>query len=127
MTNAIEKLLFSRRWLVLAVFTILTLVMGWFATGLRIDAGFTKLVPLEHEYMHTFLEHRDEFGGADRVVIALMADSGDMFTPEFFAALREVTDAMFFLPGIDRTQVYSLLTRTCVSWRSWKTGSLRVM
>ncbi len=110
MTNAIEKLLFSRRWLVLAVFTMLTLVMGWFATGLRIDAGFTKLVPLEHEYMHTFLEHRDEFGGADRVVIALMADSGDMFTPEFFAALREVTDAIFFLPGIDRTQVYSLLT-----------------
>ncbi|MCE2494530.1 MAG: MMPL family transporter [Alphaproteobacteria bacterium] len=84
--------------------------MGWFAAGLRVDAGFTKLVPLEHEYMHTFLEHRDEFGGADRVVIALVTRRGDMFTPEFFAALREVTDAMFFLPGIDRTQVYSVLT-----------------
>ena len=110
MTTAIEKLLFSHRWLVLAVFTLLTLVMGWFATGLRVDAGFTKLVPLEHEYMHTFMEYRDEFGGADQIVIALMANDGDMFNPEFFAALREVTDAMFFLPGIDRTQVYSILT-----------------
>ena len=33
-----------------------------------------------------------------------------MFTPGFFAALREVTDAAFFLPGVDRTQVHSILT-----------------
>ncbi len=110
MTAAIEKLLFSNRLLVLAAFILLTLLMGWFATGLRVDAGFTKLVPLQHEYMHTFVKYRDKFGGADQVVVALMADSGDMFTPEFFDTLREVTDAMFFLPGIDRTQVYSILT-----------------
>ncbi len=110
MTARIEKLLFAHRRLVLAAFVLATLGMGWSAAGLRVDAGFTKLVPLEHEYMHTFLEHRDEFGGADRVVIALVTRRGDMFTPEFFAALREVTDAMFFLPGIDRTQVYSVLT-----------------
>jgi len=110
LTARIEKLLFAHRRLVLAAFVLATLGMGWFAAGLRVDAGFTKLVPLEHEYMRTFLEHRDEFGGADRVVIALVTRRGDMFTPEFFAALREVTDAMFFLPGIDRTQVYSVLT-----------------
>ena len=109
-TERLEHLLFARRRLVLAVFVLITLAMGWLATGLRVDAGFTKLVPLEHEYMKTFLEHRDEFGGADRVVIALVAREGDMFTPEFFAALREVTDAMFFLPGVDRTQVFSILT-----------------
>ena len=105
-----DKLLFARRGLVLAAFALITLAMAWNATGLRIDAGFTKLVPLEHEYMRTFLKYRDEFGGADRVLVALVARKGDMFTPEFFTALRQVTDAMFFLPGIDRTQVYSVLT-----------------
>ena len=105
-----DKLLFARRGLVLAAFALITLAMAWSATGLRIDAGFTKLVPLEHEYMRTFLKYRDEFGGADRVLVALVARKGDMFTPEFFTALRQVTDAMFFLPGIDRTQVYSVLT-----------------
>ena len=109
-TDRIEKLLFARRGFVLAAFALATLAMGWLATGLRVDAGFTKLVPVEHEYMQTFLEYRDEFGGADRVVIAVMARGGDMFTPEFFAVLREVTDATFFLPGVDRTQVYSILT-----------------
>ena len=110
LTACIEKLLFARRRLVLAVFVLVTLAMAWLATGLKVDAGFTKLVPLKHEYMQTFLDHRDEFGGADRVVVALVARHGDMFTPEFFTALRNVTDAMFFLPGVDRTQVYSILT-----------------
>ena len=110
MTARIERLLFARRPLVLAVFVLVTLAMGWLASGLRVDAGFTKLVPVEHEYMQTFLEYREEFGGADRVLIAVMARDGDMFTPGFFAALRKVTDEMFFLPGVDRAQVFSILT-----------------
>ena len=110
MTERIERLLFARRPLVLAAFALVTIAMGWSATGLRVDAGFTKLVPVEHEYMQTFLEYRDEFGGADRVLIAVMARDGDMFTPGFFEALRQVTDATFFLPGVDRTQVFSILT-----------------
>ena len=110
MTAAIEKLLFGRRRLVLVAFALLTLAMGWQASGLRVDAGFTKLVPVEHEYMRTFLQYRDEFGGADRVLIAVMARKGDMFTPTFMAALRKATDATFFLPGVDRTQVHSILT-----------------
>ena len=84
--------------------------MGWLASGLRVDAGFSKLVPLKHEYMRAFLEHRAEFGGADRVAVALVAREGDIFTPGFFAALRKATDAVFFLPGVDRAQVYSILT-----------------
>ena len=109
-TALIESLLFARRGIVLAVFALVTLAMGWLATGLRIDAGFTKLVPVEHEYMQTFLQYRDEFGGADRVVIAVMAREGDMFTPGFIETLRGVTDSTFFLPGVDRTQVFSILT-----------------
>ncbi len=109
-TARIERWLFSRRVLVLAAFALVTLVMGWYAAQLRVDAGFFKLVPLKHDYMQTFLKHQDEFGSADQVVIALTAPEGDMFTPEFFTVLKQVTDAMFFLPGIDRTQVYSILT-----------------
>ena len=110
MVATIEGLLFDRRRVVLGAFALITLVMGFLATGLRVDAGFTKLVPVDHEYMRTFLQYRKEFGGADGVLIAVMARNGDMFTPEFFSALREVTDATFFLPGVDRAQVYSILT-----------------
>ena len=106
----IDRLVFGRRLLTLVLFMVATVLLAWLATGLRVDAGFTKLLPVQHDYMQTFLEYRDEFGSADRVAVAVMARDGNMFTPEFFALLGQVTDAVFFLPGVDRTQVYSILT-----------------
>ncbi len=110
MKRALERVLFARRRSLLAGFVIITLAMGWLASDLRVDAGFTKLVPLEHPYMQTFLEHRASFGGADRILVAIMVRDGDIFSADFFTILRQVTDAIFFLPGVDRTQVYSILT-----------------
>ncbi|HEU5162312.1 MAG TPA: MMPL family transporter, partial [Thermoanaerobaculia bacterium] len=106
----LENVIFHNRRIVLAIFLILTLFMAWQASHLRIDAGFTKLLPLEHEYMKTFMKHHESFGGANRVAIAIRAKDGDIFTPEFFQVLKEVTDEVFFLPGVDRTRVSSLYT-----------------
>jgi predicted RND superfamily exporter protein len=106
----IENLVFGRRRLVLALFLLVTVFMAYSASHLRIDAGFAKLLPLEHEYMKTYVEYRDAFGGANRVVIAIRAREGDIFTPKFFEVLQQVTDDVFFIPGVDRTQVMSLFT-----------------
>ncbi len=78
--------------------------------GLHIDAGFSKLLPLQHEYMKTYVTHRQAFGGVNRVLIACMVKEGDIFTPEFFELLKNVTDDVFFLPGVDRDQVRSIFT-----------------
>jgi uncharacterized protein len=110
MLTRLENLIFDRRRVVLVVFALLTLFMAWQASNLRIDAGFAKLLPLEHEYMKTYMKYRDDFGGANRVVIAIAAREGDIFTPSFFQVLREVTDDVFFIPGVDRTRVMSLFT-----------------
>jgi len=108
--NALEQLVFGNRRLILVLFGLVTLFMATSVTNLRIDAGFSKLLPLEHEYMQTFTEHSKEFGGANRILIALMSRQGDMFTPEFFATLEKATDDVFFIPGVDRAQVTSIFT-----------------
>jgi len=108
--DRLEDIVFRRRSLVIALFVIITVAMAWFASGLRIEASFSKLLPLEHEYMQTFTEYRNEFGGADRVLVALMVKDGDIFTSDFFSRLEAITDEVFFIPGVDRTQVYSLFT-----------------
>jgi uncharacterized protein len=110
-TTALENLIFGNRRLVIVLFALATVLLGWSAiTGLRVDAGFSKQLPLEHEYMETFLEHYEDFGGADRIVIALIDESGNMFNPEFFRALGAATDAVFFIPGVDRARVTSIFT-----------------
>ncbi len=109
-TSKLENAVFGHRRLVIVLFLLVTIVMGWSASRIGIDAGFAKLLPLEHEYMQTYLKHREGFGGAYRLLIALMARDGDMFTPEFFDALKAATDEVFFIPGVDRTKVSSLFT-----------------
>jgi len=95
---------------VLAVFLLITAALLLSALRLRVDAGFTKSLPLKHEYIKTFLEYRAEFGGANRILVALIARDSNMFTPEFFSTLKDVTDEVFFIPGVDRAQVKSLFT-----------------
>jgi predicted RND superfamily exporter protein len=109
-SDRLEQLLFRRRAVVVAVFVVTTVVMAWFAIGLRIEASFSKLLPLDHEYVRTFTEYRSEFGGADRIIVALMAKDGDIFTGAFLSSLEAISDEVFFIPGVDRAQVFSLFS-----------------
>jgi len=105
-----ESLVFANRRLTLAFFALVTVVLGFYAAKTRIDASFYKQLPSDHEYIHNFKKYADQFGGANRIVIALMVDQGDIFTPEFLATLKNVTDDVFYIPGVDRSQVTSLWT-----------------
>lgn len=106
----LERLIFENRRAILTLFAIATVLLGVSAARLKIDAGFAKLLPAKHPYVQTYLQHQAEFGGANRILVALVAKDGDMFTPEFFDALRRATDEIFFLPGVDRGRVQSLFT-----------------
>ncbi len=91
-------------------FALLTGVMAWFAAHLRVDASFNKSLPLEHPYIRTFTKHQAQFGGANRVLVALMAREGDIFNERFFTELKRATDEVTYLPAVDRPQVQSLFT-----------------
>ncbi|MDP2171179.1 MAG: MMPL family transporter [Rhodocyclaceae bacterium] len=104
------NLLFSWRRSFLALFVLITLGLIWSATHLRVDAGFEKMIPLKHEYMQTFTAYQKTFGGANRILVALRQQEGDIYNPEFLSTLKAVTDAVFFIPGVDRATVTSLFT-----------------
>ena len=102
--------MFRRRTPLVIAFLLLTAAMGVLASRLRVDASFNKTLPSGHPYIETFVKHQASFGGANRVLVALMAREGDMFTEEFFRELKRVTDDVTFLPAVDRPQVQSLFT-----------------
>src|SRR6185295_12657891 len=108
---ALEKLIFGHRLIIVVAFVLITAALAFIGVrGLHIDASFTKQLPLKHEYMQTFVKHQAEFGGANRVLIALVARDGNMFTPGFFDALKKATDEVLVMDGIDRGRVQSLFT-----------------
>ena len=85
-------------------------MLGGLASQLRVQAGFTKMIPLNHPYMATFLQYQQDFGGANKVVVALKNQNGDIFEKEFMETLRQVTEEVFYLKGVERSSVTSLFT-----------------
>jgi len=112
LVGRLERLIFGHRTAILVLFALGTVLLGTTAfRGLRIDTSFNKTLPVRHEYMRTYLDPRvAEFRGANRVLVALIARDGNMFTPQFFAAMRKATDEVIVMYGIDRTQVQSIFT-----------------
>jgi predicted RND superfamily exporter protein len=110
LANRIEVGLFRHKLLVLMLFIITSAFFLFQATQIRLDASFTKNIPLNHSYMKTYLKHRANFGGANNILISVCDSSGDIFNPNFFNALKGVHDKLFFIPGVDRIQVKSLFS-----------------
>lgn len=60
--------------------------------------------------MQTYLQYADDFGGANRVLISLCDESGNIYNAGFFDKLKKIHDQLFFIPGVNRSQVLSLFS-----------------
>jgi predicted RND superfamily exporter protein len=106
----LENFFFRFRVQTLAVLLVFTLVMGWLATQLHMTAGFDKQLPIGHEYIDTFFKYRTQLFGSNRIMVVVRAQKGDIWTKDSLKKLHEVTEAVLFLPGVDRRSVQSLWT-----------------
>ncbi len=107
-----EPLIFSKRPLTLTVISLMTVLLGWQASQLKLDSGFDKQLPKDHPYIQVLRQHQAQFGGGNTVLLAVSQKEGkgDIYNGPFLASLKTATDAVFYLPGVDRTRVSSMFT-----------------
>ena len=110
LVRKLEDFLFGHRGAVLAIFAVLTVFMGWEASKLRISAGFDKLLPSGHEYIKTFDDYRGQLHDANGIAVVVHPRHGDVWNAATLKTLLDVTQAVTFLPGINRGSVTSLWT-----------------
>jgi predicted RND superfamily exporter protein len=108
--NFTESLIFRNRLIVILLFLVVTLFLVFQASQLKLAAGFTKNIPLTHEYMRNYMKHAKDFGGANTVLVSVCDKNGDIFNAPFFNTLKEVHDQLFFINGVDRSLVKSLFS-----------------
>ncbi len=108
--SRLETLFFGHRAIVLATIGVFTVIMAVFAIQLRMEAGFEKQMPIGHEYIKTFQKYRNDLFGANRITVVVRARHGDIWTPHGLTQLYKVTQAVEFLPNVDRQGVQSLWT-----------------
>ncbi|HTN34598.1 MAG TPA: MMPL family transporter [Marinobacter sp.] len=106
-----ERLIFNNRALILVGFLLLTVFLGYNAIKIQPDASFERMIPLDHPYIINMLDHRDDLQNLGNFVrIAVEVKDGDIFTQDYMETLKQVTDEVFYLNGVDRSGLQSLWT-----------------
>lgn len=108
--NKTDYFVFRHRGFIIGLFVLLTLFLLNQASHIRLDAAFTKNIPLQHPYMQTYLKHEKQFGGANSILISVCDSSGNIFNKNYFDTLKAVHDQLYFIPGVDRTLVKSIFS-----------------
>lgn len=109
--SLLERALFNNRALVLLLCIAATLLLGWQATRLTLNASFEKMIPREHPFIVNYLEHRDELKGLGNAVrIAVANPQGSIYDKTYLKVLEQISDEVYLLPGVDRAAMKSLWT-----------------
>jgi predicted RND superfamily exporter protein len=114
--HPIERAIFNNRlWIVLAC-ALLTLLLGFQATKLEINAGFEKMIPHAHPYVRNYLESRGDLRGLGNSVRVVVENTdGDIYDPAYLEILKQVNDELFLMPDVDRAWMKSIWT-PAVRW-----------
>lgn len=87
-------------------------------------SDFADLLPQGHDYIKLHNQIRDNFGGANNIIVGVEMEQGDIFTNERLAHIHRLTQAIDNLPGINHNLVSSLTHRnTRKVWLS-ETGGI---
>jgi uncharacterized protein len=108
--KSVSDLVFNNRKMWLIVFAIITVILGFFASQLKTNAGFNKMIPLQHEYMKVYTKYEKTFGGSNTVVVALINKNGDIFNKAYFDKLKALSDDVLLMKGVDKPSHRSLFS-----------------
>ncbi len=109
--NLLERLLFNHRVVVIVLCLLATLLLGWKACELQLNASFEKTIPSGHPYIANYLKHQSDMRGLGNAMrIGVVSESGSIYTATYMETLRKLNDEIFLLPGVDRAGMKSLWT-----------------
>lgn len=109
--SILERAVFNHRALVMLLCLAVTLLLGFNAVKLQLNASFEKTIPDRHPYIINYLEHRKDLSGLGNAVrIAVQARQGTIYDAQYLEALRKLSEEVWLLPGVDRPFMKSLWT-----------------
>jgi uncharacterized protein len=93
---------------VAGVYFLVTLVLALFAARVHVKTVFEDLLPRSHPYVQVHERFQEHFGGSNVISIMLEVDQGDIFNPNVLGKVREITNKLPLVDGVNSTQIVSL-------------------
>ena len=107
-----EEWIFANPKLVLAMVLAMTLVFAGALPKLRVYSDFADLLPQNHPYIQVYNRLKENFGGANMIVMAVEVERGTIFNNQTLALIHEATQGVDSLPSVNHNLVGSLTHRT---------------
>ncbi len=109
--SIIERLLFNNRPFILTVCLLLTLFLGFESLGTRLSASYTDMIPTHQTFIVNYFRHYQDLQSQSNAVrIAVVANNGTIINKDYLETLREISDKVYLLPGVNRPFMTSLWT-----------------
>jgi hypothetical protein len=114
--NVLERLIFNNRMVIILICALLTALLAAQAVRLKVNASFEKTLAQSQPFIRNYLDNKGIARGLGNTVrIVVENRKGDVYDPEYLRTLREINDAVFLMPGVDRLFMKSLWTPS-VRW-----------
>jgi len=105
----VERLIFNNRIFFVVLCSILTILLGYKATGLHINASFERMMPSSHTFVRNYLANKIDLAALGNSVRVMVENPrGNIFDPAYLQALQEINDKINLAPGVDRAWMRSL-------------------
>jgi len=114
--SALERLFFNHRLVVVFLCALVTVLLGYQATHLKLAASFERMLPEHHPYVENFRDYQKQLAGSTNVMRVVVATKGEsIFDAQYTETLRKINDEVYLLPGVDRAYVKSIFM-SAVRW-----------
>lgn len=107
-----EAWLFANPKIVLGLILGATVLFGLALPQLRVYSDFGDLLPQNHSYIQTYNRIKQNFGGANMIVVSIEVDKGTIFNDETLRLIHQATQGIDDLPGVNHNLVSSITHRT---------------
>lgn len=107
-----EEWIFANPKIVLSMIMGVTFLFALALPNLRFYSDFSDLLPQNHPYIKVYNKLKENFGGANMIVVSVEVEQGTIFNDEALALIHEATQGVDNLSGVNHNLVSSLTHRT---------------
>jgi len=96
----------------------ITIFMAYWAIHVPIATRFEDLFPAQHPNTLLYREFRNQYGGAQTLVVLLRVQQGDIFNPKTLLDIQQITREVDALSGVNHNEIFSLASYRVVYARA---------
>lgn len=108
MMQRLADFIVDRRRPIIVIIAIITAIFVYAIKDLKISTNLAELLPTSHPYIETHNDYVEQLGDPFKVYMMMKVKEGTIYNEKTLQKIRDITDQLDTIPGINHDQLYSL-------------------